>query len=165
VGRRKRGTHPYDYTVGDDGRFVDSGVGGTVRVLHGPGRGMGIPQGVVCDVEVTSADGVVLDECHAGRLGKEHRLHGTAPGDRVTIIVRGGFDEAFLTASRTVLLTGNLEDVIRFGVGPAWGLVEAMDGGRDGSADHVPHAGNWGAGVRLRGAQFADGKDAAVSGS
>jgi hypothetical protein len=52
MGRRRRGTHPYDYTPGDDVRFADSGIGGTLRVLHGPGRGMGVPQGVVCEVEV-----------------------------------------------------------------------------------------------------------------
>ena len=82
MGGRKRGTHPYDYTVGDDGRFLDSGHGGTLRVLHGPGRGMGDPEGVTCHVEVISADGAVLDESREGKWGKEHRLHGTAPGDR-----------------------------------------------------------------------------------
>jgi len=31
-------------------------------------------------------------------LGKEHRLHGTVPGDRVTVIVRGGFGDELLSA-------------------------------------------------------------------
>jgi hypothetical protein len=79
-GRRKPGTYPYDYTEGDDRRFAGSGLGGTLRVLHGPGRGMGVTDGVACRVEVIAADGALLDEGQAGKLGKEHRLHGTAPG-------------------------------------------------------------------------------------
>ena len=89
--RRKPGKYPYDYTAGDDGRFADSGLGGTLRVLHGPGRGMGITEGVVCRVEVVAADGAFLDESAAGKFGKEHRLHGTAPGDRITVEVTGRF--------------------------------------------------------------------------
>lgn len=153
MSRRKRGTHPYDYTVGDDLRFADSGIGGTLRVLHGPGRGMGVPEGVTCEVEVTSADGAFVDESREGKWGKEHRLHGTAPGDLVTVTVRGGFGGESLAASRQVRLTGDLEDVVRFGVGPSWALVESIDTGREEWADHAPGVGSWGAGVRLRGAR------------
>jgi len=153
MGRRKRGTHPYDYTVGDDRCFVDCGCGGTLRVLHGPSRGMGVPEGVVCEVEVTSAGGTVLEESREGKLGKEHRLHGTVPGDRVTVVVRGGFGTELLNTSRVVQMTGDLDDVVRFGVGPAWPLVEAIDAGRESWEGHAPQAGNWGAGVRLRGAR------------
>jgi hypothetical protein len=155
MGRRKRGTHPYDYTPGDDRRFAGSGVGGTLRVLHGPGCGMGVPEGVVCDVEVVTADGGVLDECHEGKFGKEHRLHGTVPGDRIAVTVRGGFGDERLTAARTVRLTGDLADVVRFGVGPAWRLVEAIDTGDEDPWPHSPTAASWGAGVRLRGAEPA----------
>jgi hypothetical protein len=156
MGGRKRGTHPYDYTVGDDRRFADCGIGGTLRVLHGPGRGMGVPEGVTCEVEVTSADGAVLEESREGKWGKEHRLHGTVPGDRVTVTVRGGFGSESLDTSRQVLLTGNLEDVVRFGVGPAWAFVEGIDTGRETWIGHAPRAGFWGAGVRLRGARRVD---------
>lgn len=65
MGRRKPGTYPYHYTPGDDRRFADSGVGGTLRVLHGPGRGMGLPEGVACRVEVFGADGALWDEAEA----------------------------------------------------------------------------------------------------
>lgn len=164
MGRRKRGTHPYDYTVGDDRRFLDCGCGGTLRVLHGPSRGMGVPEGVVCEVEVRSADGEVLGESREGKLGKEHRLHGTVPGDRVTVIVRGGFGDELLDSSRVVQLTGDLDDVVRFGVGPAWALVEAIDNGHESSAGHMPQAGSWGAGVRLRGARLDGGEGAALPG-
>jgi hypothetical protein len=153
MGRRERGTHPYDYTAGDDGRFTDSGVGATLRVLHGPGRGMGVPEGVSCDVEVLAADGDSIDRCHEGKFGKEHRVHGTAPGDQITVTVCGGFEDEQVTASRTVRLTGDLADVIRFGVGPAWQLVEAIDAGDEDPLAHHPAAGSWGAGVRLRGAE------------
>jgi hypothetical protein len=156
MGRRKRGKHPYDYTAGDDVRFSKSGVGGTLRVLHGPGRGMGVPKGVVCRVEVLAADGGFVDECRAGKFGKEHRLHGTAPGDVVTVSVHGGFDGEQLITTRTVHLTGDLADVVRFGVGPAWELVAAIDTGDADPADCAPDADSWGAGVRLRGAR-ADG--------
>lgn len=44
MARRKPGKYPYDDTPGDDVRFTDSGVGGTLRVLHGPGRGMAWPR-------------------------------------------------------------------------------------------------------------------------
>jgi hypothetical protein len=147
MGRRKRVTHPYDYAPGDDRRFADSGVGGTLRVLHGPSRGMGVPEGVSCDVEVLTADGGLLDECHEGKFGKEHRLHGTVPGDRVTVTVRGGFGDE--------RLTGNLTDVVRFGVGPAWPLVAAIATGEEEYWPHSPTATSWGAGVRLRGAEPA----------
>ncbi len=43
--QRKAGKYPYDYTAVDDVRFADSGLGGTLRVLHGPGRGMGVTDG------------------------------------------------------------------------------------------------------------------------
>ena len=89
MGRRRPGKYPYDYTPGDDGRFADSGVGGTLRVLHGPGRGMGMTEGVVCRVEVFGADGALLDEAEAGKLGKEHRPRRTVPGDRVAGVDAG----------------------------------------------------------------------------
>jgi hypothetical protein len=170
--RRKPGTYPYDYTAGDDGRFVDSGLGGTLRVLHGPGRGMGVPEGVVCRVAVLAAGGAFLDESHAGKLGKEHRLHGTAPGDRITVAVTGRFadDEECdcgsaecvpvldeLTTACDIELTGDLDDVVRFGVGPAWPQVVAIDTGERYAADDVPTACRWGAGVRIRGARMVAG--------
>jgi len=156
--RRKPGKYPYDYTAGDDGRFADSGVGGTLRVLHGPGRGMGVPEGVECRVEVVAADGTFLDESHAGKFGKEHRLRGTAPGDRGTVEVVGGFDgDGEVRASAEVELTGDLDDVVRFGVGPAWSEVEAIDSGERYAADDVPTASRWGAGVRIRGGRRIDG--------
>ena len=89
--RRKPGTYPYDYTVGDDGRFAASGLGGMLRVLHGPGRGMGVPEGVLYRVEVVAADGTFLDESHAGKFGNEHRIRGTVPGDRITVEVTSRF--------------------------------------------------------------------------
>jgi hypothetical protein len=108
MGRRKAGKYPYDHTAGDDVHFADSGVGGTLRVLHGPGRGMGVPEGVEGRVEVTAADGTFLDESHAGKFGKEHRLRGTAPGDRVTVEVAGCFDAGDeLTAAAGIELTGD----------------------------------------------------------
>ena len=69
--RRKPGKYPYDYTAGDDVRFADGGLGGTLRVLHGPGRGMEIPEVVACRVEVVAADGAILGESQAGKLGRE----------------------------------------------------------------------------------------------
>jgi hypothetical protein len=171
--RRKAGAYPYDYTAGDDVRFADSGAGGTLRVLHGPGRGMGVPEGVVCRVEVVAADGGWLEKSHAGKLGKEHRLHRTAPGDRITVEVAGRFagdDECDcgsdacdpvldeLTSSCEVELTGDLEDVVRFGVGPAWTQVEAIDTGNRYAADDVPTACWWGAGARIRGARRLAGR-------
>jgi hypothetical protein len=157
--RRKAGKYPYDYTAGDDVRFADSGVGGTLRVLHGPGRGMGVPEGVVCRVEVVAADGTFLDESHEGKLGKEHRLHGTVPGDRITVEVAGHFaGEEELRTAFAVELTGDLEDVVRFGVGPAWPQVEAIDSGERYVADDVPTACRWGAGVRIRGARRITGR-------
>lgn len=164
MGRRKPGTYPYDYTVGDERRFTDSGVGGTLRVLHGPGRGMGVADGVACRVEVSGAGGELLDDAQAGKLGKEHRLHATAPGERITVALTARFEgvgpcrssdctPVLDELSRTfdVVLTGDLEDVVRSGVGPAWDEVAAIDAGE-------PHAGpptdcRWGAGVRLRGAR------------
>src|SRR5215210_4409654 len=90
--RRTAGKYPYDYTDGDDRRFADSGVGGTLRVLHGPGRGMGVTDGVACRVEVLSADGDLLDESGAGTFGKEHRQRGTVPGDRVSVTVSASYE-------------------------------------------------------------------------
>lgn len=156
MGRRKPGEYPYDYTPGDDRRFADSGVGGTLRVLHGPGRGMGVPEGVVCRVEVFGADGALLDEAQAGSLGKEHRLRGTVPGDRVEVTVTAHHEsdaESELTATRTVVLTGDLDDVIRFGVGPAWDEVAGVDAGELPCEPATPTPQRWGAGVRLRGAR------------
>jgi hypothetical protein len=80
VGRRRPGKHPYDYTAGDDRRFLDSGVGGTLRVLHGPGRGMGIPEGVVCRVEVSGADGALLDEAEAAGSARSTACAAPRPG-------------------------------------------------------------------------------------
>jgi hypothetical protein len=156
MGRRRPGEHPYDYTAGDDSRFLDSGAGGTLRVLHGPGRGMGIPEGVVCRVEVSGADGALLDEAEAGRLGKEHRLRRTAPGDRVEVTVSAHHEsdaESELTATRTVVLTGDLADVVRFGVGPGWDRVAGVDAGELPREPATPTPQRWGAGVRLRGAR------------
>ena len=159
MGRRKPGKYPYDYTAGDDVRFVDSGLGGTLRVLHGPGRGMGVTEGVACRVEVVAADGTFLDESAAGKFGKEHRIHGTAPGDRITVEVTGRFagDDELSTAC-AVELTGDLDDVLRFGVGPAWSDVEAIDTGERYATDDVPTASRWGAGVRIRGGRRIDGQ-------
>ncbi|RZU32459.1 hypothetical protein [Blastococcus saxobsidens] len=170
MGRRRRsGTYPYDYTEADDRRFLDSGAGGTLRVLHGPGRGMGMTDGVLCRVEVVAADGAVLDQAAAGSRGKEHRLHGSSAGDCVTVSVSACFDGDDgcggpgclpvldeLTAARAVVLTGDLADVVRFGVGPAWDEVLLVDTGElDGRASR-PAACRWGAGVRLRGARPVD---------
>ncbi len=156
MGRRRPGKHPYDYTAGDDRRFLDSGVGGTLRVLHGPGRGMGVPEGVVCRVEVVGADGALLDEAEAGTFGKEHRLRRTAPGDQVEVTVSAHHESApdsELTATRTVVLTGDLVDVVRFGVGPGWDLVAGVDAGDLPREPASPTPQRWGAGVRLRGAR------------
>lgn len=158
MGRRRPGTHPYDYTAGDDRRFLDSGAGGTLRVLHGPGRGMGITEGVVCRVEVIGADGALLDEAFAGKLGKEHRLRDTVPGDRVQVTVTASHEsdvDAELTATRTVVLTGDLDDVVRFGVGPDWDQVAGVDAGELPWEPTTPTPQRWGAGVRLRGTRPA----------
>ena len=168
--RRKAGKYPYDYTDGDDRRFAESGAGGTLRVLHGPGRGMGVTEVVLCRVEVRAGDGDLLDESEAGKFGKEHRLRGTAPGDRAIVMLRGRFaadgdcacgapacdpvlDE--LMTTRDAVLTGNLGDVLRFGVGPAWDQVMAIDTGDVAPDASGPAACRWGAGVRLRGARSA----------
>ena len=156
MGRRRPGKYPYDYTPGDDGRFADSGVGGTLRVLHGPGRGMGVPEGVVCRVEVFGADGALLDEAEAGTLGKEHRLRRTVPGDRVEVTVSAHHEcdaESELGATQTVVLTGDLVDVVRFGVGPGWDRVAGVDAGELPREPATPTPQLWGAGVRLRGAR------------
>jgi hypothetical protein len=131
--RRKAGKYPYDYTAGDDVRFADSGFGGTLRVLHGPGRGMGVPEGVECRVEVVASDGTFLDESHAGKL--VGRFAG----------------EEEVTATAEIELTGDLDDVVRFGVGPAWSEVEAIDTGERYAPDDMPTPSRWGAGARIRG--------------
>jgi hypothetical protein len=168
--RRTAGKYPYDYTDGDDRRFADSGAAGTLRVLHGPGRGMGVTEGVVCRVEVLAAAGRLLDESGAGKFGKEHRLYGTAPDERVTVMIWGRYaaedgcacgaadcdavlDE--LATTQDVVLTGDLGDVLRFGVGPAWDQVTAIDTGDLAPHTSGPAACRWGAGVRLRGARTA----------
>ena len=167
--RRTAGKYPYDYTDGDDRRFADSGAAGTLRVLHGPGRGMGVTDGVLCRVEVLGGAGDLLDESEAGKFGKEHRLRGTAPGERVTVVLRGRFaadggcacgvaacdpvlDE--LMTTQDVVLTGHLGDALRFGVGPAWDQVMAIDTGDLAPDASVATACRWGAGVRLRGARM-----------
>lgn len=165
--RRTAGKYPYDYTDGDDRRFADSGAGGTLRVLHGPGRGMGKPDGVVCRAEVLASDDSLVDESHAWKFGKEHRLHGTAPGDRVTVTASARFegdDEHGaadcvpvlheLAATCDVVLTGGLADVVRFGVGPAWDEAVAIDDGQREEHAASPTACRWGAGVRIRGARL-----------
>ncbi len=117
---------------------------------------MGVPEGVVCRVEVFGADGALLDEAQAGSLGKEHRLRGTVPWDRVEVTVTAHHEsdaESELTATRTVVLTGDLDDVIRFGVGPAWDEVAGVDAGELPCEPATPTPQRWGAGVRLRGAR------------
>jgi hypothetical protein len=168
--RRTAGKYPYDYTDGDDRRFAESDAAGTLRVLHGPGRGMGMTEGVLCRVEVLTEAGDLLDESEAGKFGKEHRLRGVAPGERVNVKIRGRFaaddgcrcgasscapvlDE--LTTTDEVVLTGDLGDVVRFGVGPAWDQVRAIDTGDLAPDASGPAACRWGAGVRLRGARTA----------
>lgn len=165
--RRKAGRYPYDYTDADDRRSTGSVAGETLRVLHGPGRGKGT-DGVLCRVEVLAPDGHPLDESGAGTFGKEHRLRGTAPGDRVTVTVSARYtsddgrvcgaegcnpvlDE--LTTTQDVVLTGDLGDVVRFGLGPAWDQVMAIDTGDLAPDASGPAACRWGAGVRLRGAR------------
>ena len=158
--RRKPGKYPYDYTAGDDGRFAGSGLGGTLRVLHGPGRGMGVTEGVVCQVEVRAEDGTVLDESAAGKYGKEHRVHGTAPGQRVEVTVRAHHEDSDggeLTTTGSVVLTGDLDDVVRFGVGPGWDEVAALDAGDRLGQPAAPTPEHWGAGVRIRGARPSSG--------
>ena len=132
MGRRKPGKYA-DYTPGEDRRFADRGVGGTLRVLHGPEQGMGITEGVVCRVEVLGQDGALLAEAEAGKLGKEHRLRATAPGDRVDVTVSASYaSDGELNATRTVVLTGDLDDMVCFGVGPGWEQVARR--GRRGAA-------------------------------
>ena len=156
MGRRKPRKYPYDDTAGDDRRFADSGVGGTLRVLHGPGQGMGITEGVVCRVDVVGAGGALLDQAEAGKLGKEHRLRATAPGDRVDVTVTASYaPDGELTATRTVVLTGDLDDVVRSGVGPGWEQVAGVDAGELPWEPATPTADRWGAGVWLRGARQA----------
>ena len=58
-----------------------------------------------------------------------------------------------LTATRTVVLTGHLDDVVRFGVGPGWDPVAEVDAGELPWGPAAPTPRLWGAGVRLRGAR------------
>ncbi len=156
MGRRRPGEHPYDYTAGDDRRFLDSGVGGTLRVLHGPGRGMGVPEGVVCRVEVGGADGALLDEAEAGRLGKEHRRRGTAPRNWADVTVSASCTAAGeLTAERIVVLTGDLADVVRSGVGPCPDQMAGVDAGELPRGPATLTSRLRGAGVPVRGARPA----------
>ncbi|MDP9460877.1 MAG: hypothetical protein M3Q22_11750, partial [Actinomycetota bacterium] len=68
------------------------------------------------------------------------------PGDRVDVTVTAHHDadpdseltatahhdadpDSELTATRMVVLTGDLDDVVRFGVGPGWEQVAGVDAG------------------------------------
>ena len=67
-----------------------------------------------------------------GKLGKEHRLHGTTPGDRAHVTVSAHHKpnaDGELTATWTVTLTGDLDDVVRFEVGPGWDRLAGVDAG------------------------------------
>ena len=123
---------------------------------------------MLCRIEVLTRDGDLIDESEAGMFGKEHRLRGAAPGERVTVMVRGRYDAddgcacgaadcgpllEELTTIRDLVLTGDLGDVLRFGVGPAWDQVMAIDTGDLPPGASGPAACRWGAGVRLRGAR------------
>jgi hypothetical protein len=55
------------------------------------------------------------------------------------------------TATRTVVLTGDLADVVGFGVGPGWDRVAGVDAGELPWEPATPTPQLWGAGVRLRG--------------
>ena len=68
--------------------------------------------------------------------------------------------DAELTATRTVVLPGDLDDVVRCGVGPGWEQVAAVDAGESTREPTTPTSDRWGAGVRLRGAR--DGPDEAA---
>jgi hypothetical protein len=127
---------------------------------------MGRTEGVTCRVEVRGADGAPLDEAWAGKLGKEHRLRGTVPGDTVEVTVTARFDPDDgagdgdeLAATRTVVLTGDLDQVVRFGVGPGWDEVAGRDAGELPWQPTVPTSSCWGAGARLRGARPAAAED------
>jgi hypothetical protein len=131
---------------------------------------MGVTEGVLCRVEVLTGAGDLLDQSEAGKFGKEHRLRGPALGERVTVMVcaRYAADDGCtcgaavcdpvldeLAATREVLFTGDLGDVVRFGVGPAWKQVAAIDTDDLAPDASGPTACRWGAGVRLRGARTA----------
>ena len=127
-------------------------------MLHGPEQGMGITEGVVCRVEVLGQDGALLDEAEAVKLGKEHRLRATAPGDRVDVTVSASYaSDGELNATRTVVLTG---------ASTTWcasGSVLAGAGGRRGRrgaalATDRSDGSPLGCGVRLRGARPASGR-------
>jgi hypothetical protein len=129
-----------------------------LRVLHGPGQGMGITEGVVCRVEVLGEDGdlLELDEAWAGMLGKEHRLRGTVPGDRVEVTVTAHHEpnsDGELIATWTVVLTGDLDDVVRFGVGPGWDRVAGVNARELPWEPTTPTRVTWGVEGRLRGAR------------
>ena len=78
------------------------------------------------------------------------------PGDRVQVTVTAHHEsdaERELTATRTVVLTGYLDDVVRFWVGPGWEQVAGVDAGELPREPATPMLELWGAGVRLRGAR------------
>ena len=97
-----------------------------------------------------------MDEAYAGKLGKEHRLRRTVPGDRVTVTVTAHHQsdaEGELSATRTVVFTGDLDDVVRFGIGPGWDRVAGVDAGELPWEPATPTPQHRGAGGRLRGAR------------
>ena len=159
MGRRKPGKYPYDYTPGEDRRFADRGVGGTLRVLHGPEQGMGITEGVVCRVEVLGQDGALLAEAEAGKLGKEHRLRATAPGDRVDVTVSASYaSDGELNATRTVVLTGASTTWCASGSVLAGSRWPAVDAGELPWQPTAPTSARWGAGYGCAGARPASGR-------
>ena len=99
-------------------------------MLHRLGQDMGITEDVVCRVEVLDQDGVVLDKAWAGKLGKEsawlrprgrgRRHRDGAPRTRCG---RRAHRHADGRAH------GDLDDVVRFGVGSGWDRVAAVDAG------------------------------------
>ena len=78
------------------------------------------------------------------------------PGDRVEVTVSAHHESdagSELRATRTVVLTGDLADVVRLGVGPGWDRVAGVDAGELPPEPATPTPQLWGAGVRLRGAR------------
>ncbi len=71
------------------------------------------------------------------------------PGDRVDVTVTAHHDadpDRELTATRMVVLTGDLDDVVRFGVGPGWEQVAGVDAGELPREPTTPTPQRWGAG-------------------